>query len=100
MKAISFIRSLLALTIGRQVQKSLGILQLLEVNEALTVTDLHQLTGFRKMEIARLLSQLCARELVEDSFKFFPQVGDSMRYTMVYSLTEKGKQYLEDRRNG
>lgn len=93
---INFIRSLLALTIGRQVQKPLAILQLLDIDVALSLDGLQRRTGFRRREICKILNQLRQNGLVEAYTTLFPAPINIVRYT----LTDKGKQYLEDRRNG
>lgn len=97
MKVINFLRSLFALTLGRQQQRAIGILQLLEM-DALTLTELYEKTRFRKMEIAKILSQLMLDGKVAARNRFRQLPGHPPRPQIEYTLTGKGKEFLEERR--
>lgn len=92
---IPFLRAIYALTLGRQQQRALGILQLLEMDE-LTVTELYVATRFRKRELYKILSQLCAGKMVASSTVSL--LADPPIPIVRYRLTSKGKEFLEKRR--
>lgn len=64
----------------------IDILALLE-NEIVTPTEISNKLNIHRSQVSRLLSELVERRLIEVS-------TPNLRKGKVYSLTEKGKEYL------